>query len=269
MAESVNEKADVMKVPVRNLALGMYVAAIDHQGRVNITNPGQIKDRQAIEKLVRNGIQYVWVDLEKSAPGCGLKPRRKPEKTMGPTREQSQDKAKRLMSEAKDLVKKVMSETFEGKAVEVAPFEALADKSLLRIGPGVADDLRARMLETIHAFAAERLADDISPGAVAEGVDPDFTAPDLLRGEQVDTVVAQAHGRGPGIVAVLQVQHGFVVTRPIKADHSPGIARGLEVRLEAAMAPHHHCLAVIVAVDEDQQIADRLAAALDDGAGAR
>lgn len=73
MTESVNEKADVMKVPVPNLALGMYVAAIDHQGRVNITNPGQIKDRQAIDKLVRNGIEYVWVDVERSAPECGFK----------------------------------------------------------------------------------------------------------------------------------------------------------------------------------------------------
>lgn len=40
MTESVNEKADVMKVPVPNLALGMYVAAIDHQGRV--------KDRKSV-----------------------------------------------------------------------------------------------------------------------------------------------------------------------------------------------------------------------------
>ncbi len=130
MTESVNEKADVMKVPVPNLALGMYVAAIDHQGRVNITNPGQIKDRQAIDKLVRNGIQYVWVDVERSAPDCGLRPKQEPEKIIRLTRDQSQDKAKRLMSEAKDLVKKVLSETFEGKAVKVEPFEALADKML-------------------------------------------------------------------------------------------------------------------------------------------
>ncbi|QYJ93664.1 HD-GYP domain-containing protein [Shewanella spartinae] len=130
MTEIVNEKADVMKVPVPNLALGMYVAAIDHQGRVNITNPGQIKDRQAIDKLVRNGIQYVWVDVERSAPECGLRPKQEPEKIIRLTRDQSQEKAKRLMSEAKDLVKKVLSETFEGKAVKVEPFEALADKML-------------------------------------------------------------------------------------------------------------------------------------------
>ncbi|MCL1043378.1 MULTISPECIES: HD-GYP domain-containing protein [Shewanella] len=130
MTESVNDKADVMKVPVPNLALGMYVTAIDHQGRVNITNPGQIKDRQAIDKLVRNGIEYVWVDVERSSPECGLKPKQTPTKTKVLSRTQSQDKAKRLMSEAKDLVKKVLSETFEGKAVEVAPFEAMADKML-------------------------------------------------------------------------------------------------------------------------------------------
>lgn len=46
------------------------------------------------------------------------------------TREVKQAQAKQILDEAKGLVKKVLSETFEGKAVEVAPFEAVADKMI-------------------------------------------------------------------------------------------------------------------------------------------
>jgi len=63
--------------------------------------------------------------------------------------------------------------------------DALADKSLLRINEG-AGEPRARMLETIHAFAAEQLADDPEWAVVrerhahvildfCEGIEPELT----------------------------------------------------------------------------------------------
>lgn len=132
MGERVGNKTDVIKVPVPRLSLGMFVTAVDSQGKVNIANPGQIKSREAIRKLTKNGIKFVWVDVERSSEDCGLKkksatPPTKPKKV---TREQSQEKAKRLMQEAKGLVKKVLSETFEGKAVQVEPFEDLAENMI-------------------------------------------------------------------------------------------------------------------------------------------
>lgn len=132
MNDKVDDTTGLMKLAVPHLRLGMFVQAIDSQGLVNITNPGQIKNRETINKLSKNGIQYVWVDVERSADGCGLSKKLiQPEaKVKKIDRAQSQDKAKRLMAEAKGLVQKVLSETFEGKAIEVAPFEYLADNMI-------------------------------------------------------------------------------------------------------------------------------------------
>ncbi|QYK01280.1 HD-GYP domain-containing protein [Shewanella psychrotolerans] len=132
MNDKVDDTTGLMKLAVPHLRLGMFVQAIDSQGLVNITNPGQIKNRETINKLSKNGIEYVWVDVERSAEGCGLRKKSiKPEITSKKiNRAQSQDKAKRLMAEAKGLVQKVLSETFEGKAIEVAPFEYLADNMI-------------------------------------------------------------------------------------------------------------------------------------------
>ncbi|MDX1280777.1 HD-GYP domain-containing protein [Shewanella colwelliana] len=132
MGERVGNRTDVIKVPVPRLSLGMFVTAVDSQGKVNIANPGQIKSREAISKLTKSGIKFVWVDVERSSEDCGLKKKSAtlPTKPKKVTREQSQEKAKRLMQEAKGLVKKVLSETFEGKAVQVEPFEDLAENMI-------------------------------------------------------------------------------------------------------------------------------------------
>ncbi|GIU41690.1 HD-GYP domain-containing protein [Shewanella algidipiscicola] len=130
-------KADIIKIAVRRLSIGMYVTAIERQGLVNIAHPGQIKSTEAINQLNKNNIKYVWVDANRSDPSCGLTPHTvEPTQTPSPpvvkkvSREQSQEKAKRLMAEAKDLVQKVLSETFEGKAVTVEPFEDLAENMI-------------------------------------------------------------------------------------------------------------------------------------------
>lgn len=132
MNDRVDDTTGLMKLAVPHLRLGMFVQAIDSQGLVNISNPGQIKSRETINKLSKNGIKYVWIDVERSAEGSGLitHPIQQEVKVKKLSREQSQNKAKRLMAEAKGLVQKVLSETFEGKAIEVAPFEDLADNMI-------------------------------------------------------------------------------------------------------------------------------------------
>ena len=134
MGDSVESKG-LIKVSVAKLGVGMFVESIDNtKGQVSIANAGQIRSKEAIAKLLRSGITHVWVNAERSSPDCGLnKPVVKPTpvaKRVSTDRVNTQKKAKELMVEAKDLIQKVLSETFEGKAVEVEPFEALADNMI-------------------------------------------------------------------------------------------------------------------------------------------
>ncbi|WP_394202723.1 HD-GYP domain-containing protein [Shewanella waksmanii] len=134
MGETIKPRADLMRIPVPRLQVGMFVTAVDKRGPVSVSNAGQIRSQESIDKLSKSGIQYVWVDAERSDERCGLKKATplptKPAVKKTVNREQSQLKAKKLLVEAKGLVKKVLSETFEGKAVEVEPFEALADNMI-------------------------------------------------------------------------------------------------------------------------------------------
>lgn len=136
MSESV-ESVDLIKLPVSRLTLGMFVSAIDKhdQGQLAIANAGQIKHRDAIARLTQSGIKYVWVDTERSADHCGFKKKASQDnqlesKKSSLTRVKQQAQAKVILTEAKDLIRKVLSETFEGKAIEVAPFGALADSMI-------------------------------------------------------------------------------------------------------------------------------------------
>lgn len=127
------EPVELIKLPVTQLTLGMFVSAIDKadRGQIAIANAGQIKHKDAITKLIKNGIKFVWVDAERSAAHCGLrKPTPVTQRKFNISREQHQKQAQTILTEAKDLIRKVLSETFEGKAIEVEPFESLADSMI-------------------------------------------------------------------------------------------------------------------------------------------
>lgn len=133
MSESA-ETVELIKLPVSQLTLGMFVSAIDKndKGQLAIANAGQIKHKDAILKLAKSGIKFVWVDADRSAEHCGLKKKitndnQTDNKKAFISRDKQQAQAKVMLTKAKDLIRKVLSETFEGKAIEVAPFEALAD----------------------------------------------------------------------------------------------------------------------------------------------
>ncbi|MGB0894385.1 MAG: HD-GYP domain-containing protein [Parashewanella sp.] len=132
-----------LKIPVSQLSIGMFVAKIGHKNnKINISNAGQIRNRNDIIKLKRNGIAFVLVDAERSDPSCGLQTAKNKTsasstngKTSKLTRSHKHQQAKELIGEAKELIQKVLNETFEGKAIEVEPFEHLADnmiKSVMR-----------------------------------------------------------------------------------------------------------------------------------------
>ncbi|CAM2987283.1 HD-GYP domain-containing protein [Shewanella amazonensis] len=138
MADRASE-AELIKLPVSKLTRGMFVAAIENNGKVAVANAGQIKSRETIAKLVKSGIHHVWVDAERSSDESGLKPK-SAQGSAAPAagavrpsranRDLRQTQAKKLLHEAKELIRKVLSETFEGKAIEVKPFEALADNMI-------------------------------------------------------------------------------------------------------------------------------------------
>ena len=126
--------AALLKLPVTQLGIGMYVSAIENNGQLAVANAGQIRSRQAITKLSNSGIRFVWVDVERSSDNCGLKKQRPafnhhPRKT-SVNHQLAIGQAKQLLTETKGLVRKVLSETFEGKAIEVEPFAALADNMI-------------------------------------------------------------------------------------------------------------------------------------------
>ncbi|WP_345856482.1 HD-GYP domain-containing protein [Shewanella algae] len=126
--------AALLKLPVTQLGIGMYVSGIENNGQLAVANAGQIRSRQAITKLSNSGIRFVWVDVERSSDNCGLKKQRPafnhhPRKT-SVNHQLAIGQAKQLLTEAKGLVRKVLSETFEGKAIEVEPFAALADNMI-------------------------------------------------------------------------------------------------------------------------------------------
>ncbi|MGL4474293.1 MAG: HD-GYP domain-containing protein [Shewanella sp.] len=128
--ESSTVKDELQRVPVAKLAVGMFVAAIDDSGKVTIANAGQIQDRTAIAKIIKSGIKFVWIDPSKSAPGSIVQAKSKTSTTSGGNRDVRQTNAKKLLGEAKGLIKKVLGEIYEGKAIEVEPFEALAENMI-------------------------------------------------------------------------------------------------------------------------------------------
>ncbi|NRB22325.1 HD-GYP domain-containing protein [Shewanella sp.] len=131
--DGLTDSKALIKFPVSKLGVGMFVSAIDQKDLLSIANAGRIRNRNTIVKLKQSGIEYVWIDIERSADSCGLKRAISPKpvvKKNTPSRDKSQQEARKLIVEAKDLVKKVLSEVFEGKAIEVEPFEALADNMI-------------------------------------------------------------------------------------------------------------------------------------------
>ena len=136
MAEAL-QVSDLIKVSVDNLKVGMYVAAIETNGRLAVANAGKLTKTASIKTIKERGIKFVWVDMgrsEQPEPHLHTDAPAKESHTPHPqrtiNRQRAQDSAKELLTEAKGLIRKVLSETFEGKAIEVAPFEELADNMI-------------------------------------------------------------------------------------------------------------------------------------------
>lgn len=129
-------KADLIKLPVSSLEIGMYVAAIENSEQVMVANAGRISNMELLVKLKSKGINFVWIDPARSSlttdnsPAAAMVANNTINTNGTKNRELAQKQASELLHEAKGLVRKVLSETFEGKAIEVAKVEALAENMI-------------------------------------------------------------------------------------------------------------------------------------------
>lgn len=128
-----------VKIPINTLTTGMFVTAIEDSKRVNLANAGRVSTQQAIKQLIDNGIKFAWVDPELSVKGSVFKPAidpepeeevaedAKPVKKKKLSRFSQQQKAQKIIRDAKGLAQKILSQTFEGKPIELDELDDMAD----------------------------------------------------------------------------------------------------------------------------------------------
>lgn len=130
-----------IKISIDTLSIGMFVTAIEHSKRVNLANAGRVANDKAIYQLRQSNIKFAWVDRELSAEGCEFKPvdvsasNPIPNQTVSsaPTtpkrssRFSQQQRASKIIREAKGLAHKLINQTFEGKVIDVADIDNWAD----------------------------------------------------------------------------------------------------------------------------------------------
>ncbi|GGQ01154.1 HD-GYP domain-containing protein [Shewanella ulleungensis] len=135
---AIDDNSDVIILPIDQLTIGMFITAIDRdQNKIKIRNPGQLKYQDAILKLKKSNVIRVWVDVNRSSSSCGLRPRDKSNFLLNPlyrkstiTRTSQQIQAKKLLAEAKSLIQKFLSGTYEGKDINVKQFDNIINNMI-------------------------------------------------------------------------------------------------------------------------------------------
>ncbi|NOH79626.1 HD-GYP domain-containing protein [Vibrio sp. RE86] len=129
-----------IKIPINTLTIGMFVTAIEDSKRVNLAHAGRVSSNNAINQLTKSGVKFAWVDKDLSAKGSVFKPvedkEPEPEKkheSLSPlkrkkvSRFSQQKKAQKIIRDAKGLAQKILSQTFDGKPIEVDQLDDFAD----------------------------------------------------------------------------------------------------------------------------------------------
>jgi HD-GYP domain-containing protein (c-di-GMP phosphodiesterase class II) len=133
-----NQPNTLIKVAINDVAVGMFVTAIQNNKKLDLENPGRLQNPKALERMIASGVKFVWVDKNRSVKGIEIKaaveeptveeapveikPTSQPQeplknkKTKPLNRELSQAKAKKLITEAKGLVNKMLHQTLETPA---------------------------------------------------------------------------------------------------------------------------------------------------------
>ncbi|WP_114764359.1 HD-GYP domain-containing protein [Vibrio rhodolitus] len=130
-----------IKIPIDTLTIGMFVTAIEHSERVNLSHAGRVSNNNALKQLISSGVKYAWVDQSLSAKECIFKPVDEgavpapATDTLGAStvkpktqsRYAQQKRASKIIQEAKGLAQKLINQTFEGKVIHVNEIEQWAD----------------------------------------------------------------------------------------------------------------------------------------------
>ncbi|MGR5239024.1 HD-GYP domain-containing protein [Vibrio alfacsensis] len=134
-----------IKLSVDDISLGMFITGVQKRKRVNLKQAGRISSREQIITLRENGIKFVWVNEKLSDRHCFYKPVNQqqvfhheeqtipnelshtqfPENTSLSNVEYG--RAKELISEAKQLVQKLLVDMQDNKNVTLNDVEILAD----------------------------------------------------------------------------------------------------------------------------------------------
>ncbi len=162
------DPAASIQIPIRSLTVGMFVTAIEDNQRVNLANAGRVSNPSSVAQLVNRGIKFAWVDVSLSAKHCRFPSRLAASddtpitpsheiptddsiiedvpvqseshniKTLGQqvrgrakklfSRDAHQKRARKIVKEARNLAKKLLNQTFDGKLVEVEELNAWADE---------------------------------------------------------------------------------------------------------------------------------------------
>ncbi|GGI71478.1 HD-GYP domain-containing protein [Shewanella gelidii] len=123
---------DLLQVSLNQLQVGMFVAAIEKNGKINLSTPGRVQSASAIAQLESKGIQQVWVDVGRSSESCHFElPEQPPQKKVTEqTRAQRINKASLMLQEAKALTRKVMDDIYGGKAIDASEIEDLVERMI-------------------------------------------------------------------------------------------------------------------------------------------
>ena len=146
-----------IQIPIQDLTVGMFVTAIENNKRVNLANAGRVSHQASIEQLIERGIQFAWVDVALSEKGCQF-PKPKPVQQsfdstlMASTssastaesaephhlvesktrrlfsRDANQKRATKVIGEARKLAKKLLSQTFDSKPLQLDELNQWADE---------------------------------------------------------------------------------------------------------------------------------------------
>ncbi len=162
------DPAASIQIPIRSLTVGMFVTAIEDNQRVNLANAGRVSNPSSVAQLVNRGIKFAWVDVSLSAKHCRFPSRLAASddtpitpsheiptddsiiedvpvqseshniQTLGQqvrgrakklfSRDAHQKRARKIVKEARNLAKKLLNQTFDGKLVEVEELNAWADE---------------------------------------------------------------------------------------------------------------------------------------------
>ena len=127
------KKQQLETIPTKKLTLGMYIVSLENSA-FKLCKPGQLRSVSLLARIKKSDTKHVVIDWARSSYV-------RPTKTINTkaTKQQSimvgqHNKAlissRQVLSESKFLVRKVLTDIYQGKPIEVSSFTLLADQML-------------------------------------------------------------------------------------------------------------------------------------------